>query len=82
MTSIFSLDSAAGQLARLGKCLQRVEALAEVEVHLPLLHELERAQDVRRVGTSSLGSQSNAKLFSAVAAGPHMAFRKLTMNFL
>ena len=56
-TRNLSLRSAVLIFARLGNDLQRVEALADVAVHLALVHQLEGAQDV--VGcTSSLGSQS------------------------
>ncbi len=54
MTRNFSFDSAAVIFALLGNDQQRVEALADVAVHLALVHQLEHAQDVVG-GTSSFG---------------------------
>ena len=57
VTRNFSLLERAADLAPVGKRLQRVEALADVAVHLAVRHHLEGADDVVAV-MSSLGSQS------------------------
>ena len=46
VTRNFSFDSAVRDLGAIGGGQQRVEALAEIAVHLALVHQLEGAQNV------------------------------------
>jgi hypothetical protein len=57
-----------------------VEALADVAVHLALVHQLEGLQHVVRL--VELGQVVEGPVVFPVAASPHQAFIRLTRNFL
>ena len=75
------LGERVGDLAPVRERHQRIEALAEVAVHLAVVHQLEHAQHV--VGRHvELGQPVIGEIVRGGRRRPHIAFWKLTKNFL